>query len=278
MPKSNTFKLSKKGTLKNMMNPPIKVPEMSQQGKMEQDIMKYLMKKSKQDALAEAIPKMSSKSRKTTQQKDLSLPNKTLPPKKFLSDEKNKGIVKEDIIAKILKYQGNKRFGPIINKELGFKYTRAQLSRLSIDNLETILHRIRTHLNTRNMDQVFEHMAKMTAKGYEDLVTGFGYNIEGFSELLLQNPAFHDAFERWKIERKIPDIPPSFQLMYIIASTTYIAHTSNKHLVATSEIKQQPPKEKQPSKEKKPTQGSETSPDKDEPRLKSNFKPGDIII
>ena len=195
-------------------------------------------------------------------------PSDPTPVKK--TDVKNKEIEKEDLITKIIKYQNNKRFGTIINKELGFKYTRPQLSKQSIDGLETILHRIRTHLNTRNMDQVFEHMAKVTAKGYEDLVSGFGYNIEGFQEILFQNPAFHDAFERWKIERKIPDIPPSFQLMYIIASTTYIAHLQNKHVVANREIKQEPPKKLQ------------TKPDNmiisdDEPPLKSNYKPGDVL-
>lgn len=182
----------------------------------------------------------------------------------------NKGIIKEDLITKILKYQHNKRFGTIINKELGFKYTRAQLTKHSIDSLETILHRIRTHLNTRNMDKVFEHMAKVTAKGYEDLVTGFGYNIEGFSDLLMENPAFHDAFERWKIERKIPDVPPSFQLMYIIASTTYMAHIMNKSQVAIREKKMEP--------DIKKIQKEVIIKDPpDNGRIKSNYKPGNII-
>ena len=180
----------------------------------------------------------------------------------------NKGIVKEELISKILKYQQNKRFGTIVNKELGFKYTRTQLTKFTIDNLETILHRIRTHLNTRNMDQVFEHMAKVTAKGYEDLVTGFGYNIEGFSDLLMQNPAFHDAFERWKIERKIPDVPPSFQLMYIVASTTYIAHMTNKQRA--------PPLKKEIEPQSKIVDKQEI--DDAGTRLKTNLRPGEIII
>ena len=279
MPKSNTFNLDSQKTMKNIMKKKMPAPATSSQGKMEQDIMKYLVKEHKKEALAEAIPKISSKSRKKTQLKKPSLPggNKTLPKtllsnKQKIEENTNKGIVKEDLIAKILKYQRNKRFGPIVNKELGFKYSRAQLSKYTIDNLQTILHRIRTHLNTRNMDQVFEHMAKVTAKGYEDLVSGFGYNIEGFSELLLQNPSFHDAFERWKIEREIPDVPPSFQLMYIIASTTYIAHTSNSQIISTREIKQQPPK----ALSKKTLEKKQTS--EKEPRLKSNFKPGDIIV
>ena len=205
-----------------------------------------------------------SKSKQVVRQQPPPPVDVTKPPPK--PPVANKGIMKEDLISKILKYQQNKRFGTIINKELGFKYTRSQLTKFNIDNLETILHRIRTHLNTRNMDQVFEHMAKVTAKGYEDLVTGFGYNIEGFSDLLMQNPAFHDAFERWKIERKIPDVPPSFQLMYIIASTTYIAHMSNK---------QRAPPHKQTEPQIKIVEKQETD---DEPRLKSKFKPGEIII
>ena len=199
------------------------------------------------------------------------MPKPPIPSKQSVS-EPNKGIVKEDLISKIIKYQNNKRFGTIINTELGFKYSRTQLSRFNIDNLETILHRIRTHLNTRNMDQVFEHMVKVTAKGYEDTVTGFGYNIEGFSDLLLQNPAFHDAFERWKIERKIPDIPPSLQLLYIIASTTYIAHSTNAPLENAKKIKQEPSHH-----QKQIIIKDDDEVEQQDSRLKSNFKPGDIV-
>ena len=132
-------------------------------------------------------------------------------------------VDKEKLILKILKYLNSKRFGPKLKSDLGIKYTRTQLLKCSKDNLEGILFRIRNYLNTQNMDVVFEHMARYTAKGYEDLVSNF-YDIEGFSDILMQNPAFWDAFERWKIEHEMPDIPPSMQLMYIIASTTYIAH------------------------------------------------------
>lgn len=213
------------------------------------------------------LPKKSSKSKSDIP--DVPTVNKDIATT-------NKSIVKEDLIHKILKYQSNKRFGAIINKELGFKYTRAQLTKQSIDNLEAILHRIRTHLNTRNMDQVFQHMVEVSAKGYEDLVCGFGYDIDGFSELLLSNPAFHDAFERWKIERKIPEIPPSFQLMYIIASTTYIAHTRNASKPVPITKQQQIVKKneiKEITKNAEPTDNeNEIQP------IRSKMNPGDIII
>jgi hypothetical protein len=140
-----------------------------------------------------------------------------------------KNIDKFDKIRILVKYQNNNRFGELLKKELGIKYTEPQLNKKSVEDLELILHRIRTHLNTRNMDQVFDHMVRYTASGYEELVSGLGYDIDGFSELLLHNPAFWDAFERWKIEQKIPNIPPSMQLMYIVASTTYIAHLKSQH-------------------------------------------------
>ena len=215
------------------------------------------------------LPKKSSNSKKPPTLPDLPSTHKDIATT-------NKSIVKEDLIHKILKYQSNKRFGPIVNKELGFKYTRTQLTKYSIDNLEAILHRIRTHLNTRNMDQVFQHMVEVSAKGYEDLVCGFGYDIDGFSELLLSNPAFHDAFERWKIERKIPEIPPSFQLMYIIASTTYIAHNRNASKPA-SIVKQQQIVQKNEIKEIINT-NKQADKENEKQSIKSNMHPGDIII
>ena len=267
MPASSSFRIDK-GTLSNIMKPKTIPTAPAMQNPAEKDIMKYLLKESKKEALANYLPtkQKSSRSKQVDKRQPPPPPVDVTKPKPPTT---NKGIVKEDLISKILKYQRNKRFGTIINKELGFKYTRAQLTKQSIDNLETILHRIRTHLNTRNMDQVFEHMAKVTAKGYEDLVTGFGYNIEGFSDLLLENPAFHDAFERWKIEREIPDIPPSFQLMYVIASTTYIAHLSNKHRRPQSETIE--PQSKKIDKKEIDNRDDDT-------RLKTKFKPGEIII
>lgn len=154
-------------------------------------------------------------------------------------------IEKENIIRVILKYETNARFGSMINKEIGFKHTRSQLIKKNVDDLNLILHRIRTHLNTRNLDQVFNHMVKQSAKGYEDIVTNFGYNIQGFEEMLLSNPAFWDAFERWKIEQKIPDVPPSLQLMYLVASTTFVAHQRNMNV--TNQENQTLPKPTRPT-------------------------------
>lgn len=143
------------------------------------------------------------------------------------SDENETGKKKENLIMIILKYQQSKRFGPILKKDLKLNYTRDTLSRKKINQIEVILHRIRSFLNSRNLDAVFEHMASTCAIGYEKTVTPF-YNIDGFSQILLQNPDFWDCLERWKIERELPNIPPHLQMLYIVASTTITAHEINK--------------------------------------------------
>lgn len=197
-----------------------------------------------------------------------SLPNQILKKLKFDNNSKkhtnsspihdtNTKIDKEKLILKILKYQSNKRFGPKIKKDLGLKYTRPQLLKCSFENLESILFRIRNYLNSQNMDAVFEHMATFTAKGYEDFISNLGYDIDGFSDMLLANPSFWDQLERYKIEKEVIDIPPSFQLMYIVATTTYIAHLQNTikqnktHLQNEKHIKKDVKKENQTENKKK---------------------------
>ena len=184
--------------------------------------------------------------------------------------EDNMSVKKEDMIRIILKYQSSDRFGASLKKDLGIKYTRPQLVKYTEAEVEAALHRIRTHLNTRNMDKVFNHMAEQTAMGYENLITGFGYNITGFKDILWANPSFHDAFCRWKIEQKVPDVPPSFQMMYIVASTTYIAHLHNSY-------KMKPSIDKKPKDKKEKDIVIEDSDDKKEPTTSKILKPGDFF-
>ena len=136
-------------------------------------------------------------------------------------------IDKETLISRVQKYQSSRRFGNIINKELKINYSREQLVRMSNDKIENILKRIRLHLNNRNMDTMFEHLATTCAIGYEKTISPI-YDITGFTDLLMANPSFHDALERWRIERQMPDIPPGMQIAYIVASTTLAAHSLNK--------------------------------------------------
>ena len=188
-----------------------------------------LMKKLTKDELPELYSKgkkKNSQPKKHPSKKSQGQDEQVISKNSTSSSPKTK-TDKEKMIMKIVKYQESKRFGEKIKKGLGIKYNRTQLLKCSVENLESILFRIRSFLNTINLDSVFEHMARHCAKGYEDLMCNF-VDIEGFSDLLLSNPAFWDAFERYKIEKEMPEIPPSLQLMYIVLSTTYIAHLQNR--------------------------------------------------
>ena len=162
----------------------------------------------------------------------------SLPQNPKSSSKQNKLNIKEDKMMRVLNYQNSARFGNGIRKDLKFSYTRDQLSKKTIEQIDNILYRIRNYLNNRGMDGIYEQMVRTTATGYENIVSEF-YDIEGFSEMLTQNPAFWDAFERWKIERTLPDIPPSFQLCYIIASTTLMAHMRKTSIQTDIRLKQQ---------------------------------------
>ena len=63
MPASNLFQVDSKNTLKNIMKPKQKPISSTSGNKEEREIMKYLLKESKKEALATHLPKKSSKSR-----------------------------------------------------------------------------------------------------------------------------------------------------------------------------------------------------------------------
>lgn len=143
-----------------------------------------------------------------------------------LNDTDKEETEREKLIMKIIKYQDNKRFGEYVRKKLSINYTRSQLIKLNSKRLEQLLNRIRINLNNRNVDVVFNNMAKTMSIGLEKSVTPF-WNVDGFSDNLLMNPSFWEVFEKWKIEQELPDIPPYLQLSYIITSTMLITHQMN---------------------------------------------------
>ena len=220
MPQSQNFLLDPNKTIGNFMTPQKSNPNHEKPIPKMKDIGNQQIPKKLIDKLLKDDTK---KQRKTK----LSNPNPVSPLSKL--SQSSIAVHKEDAMIKITNYQNSRRFGPSLKKDLKISYTREQMNKKSVDQLEAILYRIRTYLNARHMEGVYEQMVRTTASGYENIVTSFGYDITGFSELIQNNPAFWDAFEMWKLERKLPDIPPSLQLMYIISSTTVIAHLQNKY-------------------------------------------------
>ena len=170
---------------------------------------------------------------------------------------KKPSIKSEDIQNKIFtiqKYQNSPRFSEYLKKNCGIKYSITQLEKMKEPQLSNVLDKIRINLDNRNMDHIYNTMAKTMANGLEMTVSPF-YNIDGFSDTLLNNEEFLDVYEKFKIEYKLPTMPVGLQLGYIITSTMLIQHKINETTVGPTEYKQvkemKPPDVIIPDKEKK---------------------------
>ena len=130
---------------------------------------------------------------------------------------------KQKLIFTIQKYQDSSRFGKLVKYELGFKQTFVELSEKSESELENILERIRTHLDNKNLDKFYENMATSIAITYEQALSPI-YNVDGFSDMLLDNDDFWNCYERYRIESNFPSVNPTTQMLFMIAQTTIMAH------------------------------------------------------
>ena len=177
--------------------------------------------------------KQPTKSTKKTKKTDKILDNifkKSASKKQKEIIKKKKNLLnteKFDKIYIIQKYQNSDLFGEYVKKTIGIKQSETQLQKLTETQLDEILYKIRTLLDNKNIDKIFDSMTKTFSVGFESVVTPF-YNIDGFSDALLAQEEFHNCMERIKIESKLPNIPPTIQLGYIVTSTMLIQHQLNQ--------------------------------------------------
>ena len=81
-------------------------------------------------------------------------------------------------------------------------------------------------LDAQNVSSFFDNFAKTAAIAFEKTVTPM-FDIDGFSDTLLQNQEFWRVYERLKIETELPQIPVTLQLGYIITGTVLIQNQMN---------------------------------------------------
>ena len=147
--------------------------------------------------------------------------NKTLK----LSEADTDSKTKQKYVYQIIKYQDSPRFGNYIKKDLKINFNESALQKKSSSKLQEILNRIRINLDNRNLDNFYNAMLVNATLSFETLMENF-YTIEGFSDSLMTNPHFLDSVERYKIENvgKMPSIPPSLQIIFIMSQTAMICH------------------------------------------------------
>ena len=166
--------------------------------------------------------------------------NKTLKIK-----EKEENIdSKQKYIFQILKYQDSPRFGEYIKTRLKINFSESALQKKKTKSLEDILSRIRINLDNRNLDNFYNSLLVNATLSFESLMEHI-WTIEGFSDSLMKNPHFLDSVERYKIENigKMPSLPPSIQLIFIMSQTAFICHT-----LALKKSENQVPHNMQPPK------------------------------
>jgi len=191
------------------------------------------------------------------------------------SKKSKKSTNSQEKIFTIQKYMTSNRFGDYVKKDIGIKYTLAQLEKKSDKELEDILNKIRIHLDNKNMDAIYDGMAKSMASGLEMTLTPF-YDIDGFSDTLLDpnNAQFWDTYEKFKIEHKLPTMPVGLQLAYIVSSTMILQHNLNK----MKHPRSQPMEDINVEKELKIIDEKLTSKRKSKPKkIIPKVKAGDII-
>ena len=135
---------------------------------------------------------------------------------------------KQKLIHIIQKYQASERFGPIVRTQLKISYTSEALNKKSIPQLQTILDKIRLHLDNQNLNKIYDGALFSSTALIETMSKPIGVNVDGFSTMLMENDEFLSCWERFKCESVMPTIPSHIQMMFILGQTYFLAYAINK--------------------------------------------------
>ncbi len=177
-------------------------------------------------------------------------------------EKENEDEEKQRIIMVLARYINNRRFGEFIQKKLKIKFTEPQLQKKKLTTLKGLLSKIKTHLTNKGSDQMFDLLVKNGLITYEKMLNSY-IDISGFSDNLLNNSDFLDSLEMVKIENINLTIPPMYQLLFTIISTTYISYQINRINAKREMLRNVVPdkKEKTNGNEEKKTGGEEKRKD-----------------
>ena len=152
-------------------------------------------------------------------------------------EQKNEVDEKQKLILIICRYMDSKRFEHVIKDKLKMKFTEAQLQKKKINALRDIHSRIKTNLNNKSNDMIFDLMVKNGCMMYESIINSM-YECKGVGKQLQTNDEFLDLVEMFRCEYSVvPNIDPSIRLALCVAGCTYITHTMNMYEKRKQEIR-----------------------------------------
>lgn len=169
---------------------------------------------------------MVAKNEPQVNKKDIHLSKKEQKLAQMIQNEEEEPE-RQNLIYIIQKYQSSERFGNYVRSELKITYTNETLSKKSVSQLQTILNKIRLHLDNKNLSKVYDSVLFSTTTMIEMMSKPVA-NVDGFNNLLMENDEFLNCWERYKCESIMPTIPSHLQMLFILGQTYLLAYSMNK--------------------------------------------------
>ena len=144
-----------------------------------------------------------------------------------LVEKQNTEPEREKLIYIIQKYQSSQIFGEYVQQELKINYSSESLHKKTVEQLESILAKIRLHLDNRNLDKIYDGVLFSSTMLIETFSRPM-VNVDGFNKMLQENEQFLNCWERFKCESVMPTIPSHVQLMFILGQTYFMAYAMNQ--------------------------------------------------
>ena len=134
---------------------------------------------------------------------------------------------KQNMIHIIQKYQSSEIFGKFVRNELKISYTEEALQKKTVEQLHTILTKIRVSLDNKNLNKMYDSVLFSSTMMLETVSRPM-VNVDGFNQLLKENEQFISCWERFKCESVMPTIPAHLQMIFILGQTYFTAYAMNK--------------------------------------------------
>ena len=144
---------------------------------------------------------------------------------------------KQNMIHIIQKYQSSEIFGKFVRSELKIAYTEEALQKKTVEQLHTILTKIRVNLDNKNLSKMYDSVLFSSTMMIETISRPI-VNVDGFNQLLQENEQFKNCWERFKCESVMPTIPSHLQMLFILGQTYFTAYAINKMKEPSDEVKQ----------------------------------------
>lgn len=152
--------------------------------------------------------------------------------KEFSKNKKSSDEIQkhQEFILMISRYGTSERFGKYL-KESGFVLANSKLKKMSMDELEELLERIKTTVSNKNVSDVWSESIMGGLSVGENVITmtaGDRIKIRGLVELLEKDECWKDLLEEIRLENQnLTYVSPYVRVAYMILTSGAKIHALN---------------------------------------------------